>query len=740
MPAIGQTISHYTITRSIGSGGMGMVFQATDLRLDRTVALKFLPPELSRNQEAKERLIREARAASSIQHKNICVIHDIDEAGDALLFICMEFLQGQTLKSRIEAGTLRVDEALNVALQIAEGLAKAHQAGIVHRDLKPANVIITQENVVKILDFGLAEVGDSLHPTQPGATVGTAAYMSPEQARGEQVDARTDVWSLGVLLYEMLTGRRPFGSEYVQAVLYSLAHEQHRPVREFRPEVPAAVERVINSCLEKERDARPPNAGVLLAELRRAKQSPAGKAGAAVKAVAVLPFSDISPDQDNRYFSDGLTEEIIAKLSRLRTMKVIPRTSVMSYDRAGKPVHQIASELGVRYLIEGGVRKHGQNLRITTRLIDPAQDGYVWAETYDGTMDEVFEIQENVAARIVKALKVRVSPDEKRILKRRATENTEAYQLYLKGRSFWNTRSREGLETAKRYFEMAIEKDPGYALAWTGIADVYNLIFDYTWAPRRESYAKAREAALKALELDDQLAEAHASYGIIVLLNEWDWTTAEREFKLAISLNPNYATAHHWFAELASMQGRLGEAIASISKAAELDPGVPGILKDKGMILYYARDYDGAIDYARITLQADPEFSVAHRLLALAYQAKGMYAEAVAENRRWGDMTGKKSEADVAIAQCHAASGNAPEALAILRRVEAEGEVNGNLFRGIALGYAALGDIAKAFSWLDQSSALVAESLCTLRVDPKVDRLRGDPRFDALLKKVGLAG
>lgn len=738
-PTTGQTISHYLITGEIGRGGMGNVYQATDLRLNRTVALKFLPSELTRDPKSKDRLIREARAASSIQHKNICVIHDIDQGDDAQLFISMEYLEGATLKQRLASGPFAVDEALNVAMQIAEGLAKAHQAGVVHRDLTPANVIITQEKVVKILDFGLADAGESSQFPPAGPAAGTAAYMSPEQSRGEQVDVRTDIWSFGVVLYEMLTGRHPFGSEYVQAVLYALANEKQRPVRELRPEVPAALERIVNQCLEKERDARPHNAAVLLAELRRAKQSPAGKRETAIKAVAVLPFTDISPEQDNKYFSDGLTEEIITKLSCVRTMKIVPRTTVMSYDRAGKQVSQIAAELGARYLLEGAIRKHGQQLRITTRLIDPAQEGYIWTETYDGTMDEVFEIQENVASRIVKALKVRVSPDEKRILKRRPTENTEAYQLYLKGRSFWNTRSQEGLETALGYFEKAIEKDPGYALAWSGVADAYNLFTDYIGTTRQETYPKARAAILKALELDDQLAEAHASLGIMAMLTEWDWATAEKEFKLAIRLNPLYATAHHWYAEWASMQGRFGEAILAIARAAELDPGVPAITNDKGVILYYARDFDGAIEQGHKTLAANPEFNAAHRLLSLAYHAKGKYAEAVAENQLWGDMSGRKSEPAVTLALCHAASGKIGEAMEILRRIESEGDENGNLYRGLALVYAALGDNDRAFAWFDRGIAVRAESLGSLRVDPKVDRLRGDPRFDLLLKKVGLA-
>jgi serine/threonine protein kinase/tetratricopeptide (TPR) repeat protein len=715
-----------------------MVFKALDLRLGRTVALKFLPPELTRDPGSRERLMHEARVSSSLQHRNICVVHDIDETGDGEVFICMEWLEGETLRSRIDAGPLPLSDVTHCALQTVQGLSAAHAAGIVHRDIKPANIMIMKDRTVKILDFGLAKMREPGVLTKAGATPGTIAYMSPEQTRGQSVDHRADIWSLGVVLYEAITGARPFAADYDQAVIYAIVNEKHRPVSALRADVPLPLERIIDCCLEKSPAARYPDAGSLLEDLRRAEHGHVSGRGTGAKSIAVLPFADISPEKDNRYFSDGLTEEIIAKLSQLRGVRMVSRTSVMHYEREGKPMRQIASELGVKFVLEGSVRKHGADLRITAQLIDAGQDVSLWGDTYNGTMDQIFDIQETVAARIVKALKVRLTPDERRTLKRRGTEDTEAYQLYLKGRFFWNKRSADGLRTAIGYFEQAIEKDPHYALAWAGIADAYNLLSDAGGVSRSETYLKARAAVEMALGLDDQLAEAHASLASLLMLNEWDWKGAEKEFKAALALKTDYPTTYHWYAEYLSIQGRMQEALEQSSRAAELDPLSPAIIKDRGMLLYYARDYAGAIEYARKTLEMDPVFATAHRLLSLAYQAKGMFAEAQEENRKWGEMTGNELEAAIGLAQCRAAAGDRQGALALVESLNQEEFPGGNLFRGVALVYASLGDIDQAFAHLEKAFERRAESLGTLKVDPKLDPLRDDPRFASLLKRVGL--
>jgi serine/threonine protein kinase/Flp pilus assembly protein TadD len=737
-PDIGDTISHYTLLDHLGSGGMGIVYKARDLKLGRLVALKFLPPELVADPQAKQRFIHEARAASALQHKNICVVHDIDETEDGHAFISMECLDGETLKTRIAAGPLDITDALHITTQIAQGLASAHARGVVHRDIKPGNVMITKDHVVKILDFGVASMPGHAGTPEAGTTFGTLAYMSPEQARGEEADQRTDTWSLGVVLYEMLTGRLPFSGPYDQATLYALGNEPHPSPRALRPEIPLPVERIIDRCLEKLAAARFPDARAILDELQHIDKSAASTRSPAIKSLAVLPFADISQDNDNRYFSDGLTEEIISKLSRLRRVKIVPRASVMSYDRAGKPAKQIAAELRVQYLLEGSVRKYGTQLRITTQLVDADQDAYLWAESYDGTMEEVFDIQEQVASRIVKALRVRLTPDEKKNLKRRPTANSDAYQLYLMGRFFWSKRTKQGLETAIVHFLQAIEQDKKFALAWAGIADAHNLLSQYAGVDRKASYATAMTAVLEALALDDNLAEAHTSLGLLLMLFEWDWAGAGREFQRALHLDPSYATAHHWYAQWLLFMGRHDEALSTLVNAIALDPVSPAILNDMGFMLYYTRDYAGAVGYAQKTLQLDPHFITAHRLLSLAYQGLGKHDQAIAENRLWVERAAKGDESFVTLAQCYAAAGRREEAVNVLSGVHLPENPDGNVMRGIALVYAALGEIDNAFAWLEKAFAVKSEALGTLKVDPKLDPLRSDPRFAVLVRRVGL--
>ncbi len=717
---------------------MGVVYRAEDLKLHRSVALKFLPPELTNNPEAKRRLINEATALSSLQHKNICVIHDIDETEDGQLFITMEYLEGDTLGKIIEAGPLPMDRALHIALEVAQGLASAHRHGTVHRDIKPANIILTRDHTVKILDFGVADIVEREVHAKASSVAGTIAYMSPEQAREEQVDHRTDIWSLGVVMYEMVTGKHPFGGQYEHAAIYAIVNQKHAPASVLRPEIPSAIEKVIDRCLEKSREARYQEMESLVADLQKAARALARPREEQGKSIAVLPFSDISQEKDNAYFTDGLTDEIVAKLSKLRNLKILPLQSVTSHIRSGAPLSQIAAELGVQYLLQGSVRKHGTNIRVTTQLITADQEAVLWAETQEGTIEEVFDIQEDVANRVARALKLRLTPNERKSLRRRATENTEAFQLYLRGRFFWNKRHKESLWTAIRYFEQAIEKDPQYAPAWAGMADSFNLLTEHTVNARKELYAKAAAATQKALEYDDRLAEAHASRGLLLMLTQWDWRVAEKEFKTAIRLNPSYPTAHHWYAELLSRQNRPEEAIAEISEGERLDPFSPAILVDRGTILYYARDYDGAIESARRALETDRDFAPAHRILSLAFQGKGMSDESIQEHQRWMEVVGTNTDTLAALAQCYAAAGRRKEAEEILGALEQGTMDVGNWCRGIALVHATLGNIDQAFQWLEKAYELKAESLSLLKIDPKLDPLRSDPRFDSLLVRTGL--
>ncbi len=734
---IGQTISHYKIVEKLGEGGMGVVYKAQDTKLDRLVALKFLSRQVSSSEEYKARFYREARAAAALSHPNICSIIDIQEfRGEE--FLVMEFINGRSLRSRIEEGPMPVSDAVKFARQIAEGLEAAHSKGVIHRDIKPENIIVTDTGVTKIADFGLAALLNAMETHESGRVAGTTAYMSPEQIRGDQVNDLTDIWSLGVTLYEMIAGHRPFTGEYEQAVAYSILNEKPPPVTASHIIIPGELEKIIDRCLEKKPTDRFSDAASLAKELRQVEIVLENPQTASLKSIAVLPFADISPEKDNEYFSEGLTEEIIANLSRLRMLRVVSRTSVMQYDRADKTMKQIAGDLAVHFILEGSVRKHGSELRITTQLVDALQDTTLWSETYRGTLEDIFDIQETVASKIAKALKVRLTPGEKKTLKRHPTVNTEAYQSYLKGRFFWNKRNKASLGTAIRYFEESIAKDPNYALAWAGLADAYFLLSEYGHVTRRDTYPRSKSAIEKALELDDQLAEAHASLASLMMLDEWDWTNAGKQFERAIDLKPNYATAHHWYAEWLLYMGREEEAIREITQAALLDPLSAAILKDMGIILYYTRRYDTAIEEGKKSLELDPGFASAHRLLSLAYGGKGMYVEAIAENQKWGEAGGDHTEVMLGLAQLLAVSGKRGEAMTIVEKMPQEQIASGKVYRGLALVYAALADHDSAFHWLEKAYEIRADSLCSLNVDPKLETIRSDPRFTDMLKKIGL--
>jgi TolB-like protein/Flp pilus assembly protein TadD len=562
--------------------------------------------------------------------------------------------------------------------------------------------------------------------------------MSPEQLRGDPVDRTTDIWSLGVVMYEMLTGRRPFGGEYHQAMIYTILHEKQAPVPEGRPGQLAGLGKVVDRCLEKITAVRYPDADALLAELRSSGRELEHPQENAERAIAVLPFSDLSSAGDNRYFSDGLTEEVITNLSRMKKVKVVSRTTVMQYDRSDRSAGKIAADLGVQYLLEGSVRKRGSDLMITTQLIDAVTDATIWSEKYPGTMDDIFTIQETVAAKIARALKLRLTPGEKKSLRRRPTESAEAYQLYLKGRYHWNKRNREGLETSIRYFERAIRKDRKYALAWAGLSDAYNLLCEYTPVSRKETYPKAKRAVDRAIEIDPQLAEARTSLASLNMLYEMDWVKAEKEYRLSLYLKPEYATAHHWLAELLLYSGRPAEAMAEITRALELEPKSPAIMKDKAVFLYYLRRFDEAIEVAKKTIELDRSFVTTHRVLSLAFSGKGMFADAVAENRLWGELTGNGREAAVWLAYLHAASGDEAGARDLLGAVPPDSLSNGYEYRAVGIVYAALRENDAAFAWLERALEARSESMASMKIDFKLEGLRPDPRFGTLLKKIGL--
>jgi len=594
----GTVISHYKIIKKIGSGGMGVVYKAQDTKLKRTVALKFLRPQALGSEEEKTRFVHEAQAAAALDHPNICTVYEIDEA-EGHTFISMACIEGQSLKDRIASAPLKLDEVIDIAIQVASGLQEAHEKGIIHRDIKSANIMLTEKGQTKIMDFGLAKLAGGMQLTKTGTTMGTVAYMSPEQARGEEVDHQTDIWSLGVVLYEMVTGQMPFKGEHEQAVIYSILNSDPQPITGLRTGVPMELDRVIAKILGKSADERYPHINDILVDLRSLRKTLESEAlkdqDATTKthpSIAVLPFTNLSVDKEQEYFCDGMAEEIISALTHVEGLHIVARTSAFAFKGEKLDVREIGKRLNVGTVLEGSVRKAGNRLRISAQLINVADGYHLWSEKYDRDMEDIFAIQDEISLAIVDKLKVKLLGEEKAALVKRYTDNLEAYSLYLKGRYHWSKRTPEGIKKAIQHFKQVIEKDPNYALAHAGLADCYSMLEQARVLPAKEAFPKAKAAVTKALEIDETLAEAHTSLAFVRWYYDWDWAGAEKEFLRAIELNPNYPTGHQWYAVYLAEMGRPAEAISEIKKAQELDPLLVIINIASAWILICARQYD----------------------------------------------------------------------------------------------------------------------------------------------------
>ncbi len=741
---IGKTISHYKIVEKIGEGGMGVVYKAEDTKLERTVAIKFLPRQTATQAEERQRFYIEAKAAAALNHPNIATIHAIEEVEDDV-FIVMEYIEGQELKQKIDAGPLPVKDAIHIILQIAHGLQEAHEKGIVHRDIKSANIMLSGSGQIKIMDFGLAKVRGGAQVTQIGTTLGTAAYMSPEQARGEDVDHRTDIWSLGVVLYEMITGQLPFKGHYEQAVLYSVLNEDPESITCLRRGVPTALEEIVNKALAKSLDERYQRVDEMQTYMNAFRKELESKARQAPKekcppSVAVLPFVNVSPEKENEYFSDGMTEEIIDALAKVEGLQVVSRTSVFAFKGKEQDIRKIGKQLNVSHVVEGSVRKAGNRVRITAQLINIADGYHLWSEHFDREMEDVFTIQEEIAHMIVNALKIKLVRKAETPLVERSTENIKAYNLFLKGRYCWNKRTEAALKQCVNYFEQAIEIDPDYMLAYCGLADAYALlgIAEYGALPPMEVMPKAKAAAVKALEIDNTLAEAQTTVAHVKAFFDWDFTGADKEFNRAIELNPNYPFSHHWYALYLSAMERHDEAIAEEKRAQELEPLSLIINKNVGTIFYYARKYEQAIEQYKKALELDPDFARTHFFLGLAYISNSMFEEAIAEIKKAITFSGENTVMLALLASAIAMSGKKDEATKILK------DLKKRLKRGyvpsfnLAILYMGLDEKESAFEWLEKAYQERSSWLVSLKVEPILDGLRSDPRFTALLEKVGL--
>lgn len=698
----GRTLGRYVVLPKLGHGGMGEVYLALDTSLDRKVALKILPPETQADPATRERFLREARAAAAIDHPYICKIFEAGEA-EGVFYIAMEFVEGETLGERLRNGPLDWREAVRIAGEVAEALARAHEKGVVHRDLKPSNVMLAPDGHVKVLDFGLAkrlafagaQAETAATLTVEGALLGTPAYMSPEQARGMPVDHRSDIFSLGLLLYEMLSGHNPFQKSSLAETLAAILKETPPPVGRYNSDCPRRLEDTVARMLAKDAGQRHASAREACDALRGIASDSTG-VGAAPQpnglSIAVLPFANLSTEPEQEYFSDGITEDIIAQLSKIPGCRVIARTSVMRYRNTQKDLAEIARELGVNNVLEGSVRRAGNRVRITTALVDAATNRQIWAEVYDRELHDIFAVQSDVARQIAAALATTLSPTAMRRLDAVARDS-EAYQLYLKGRYFLNRLLPDEVRKAIRHFQEALDLDPTLAASYAGLSTCYALAAHYDYMPPREGFPRAKAAARKALELDEQLAEAHVSMGLALMFYDWNWQAAENSFRRAISLDPNRADARMYYSWWLALRQRSEEAIAEARQAVRLDPlGFAPV--SLAWVLVTAGCFDEAIELSLRTLEFDPNSLQARNTLGLAYMGKGLYEEGIREIKTW---TWRKGNLAIA----YAVAGQREQARQVLEEIASQPSQRRP--SDMAYAWALLGATEEAVRWLEQA-------------------------------------
>ncbi|AXC14814.1 Adenylate cyclase [Acidisarcina polymorpha] len=754
---IGRTLSHYRVTAKLGAGAMGEVYRAHDERLERDVALKVLPSGTLSNQDTRRRFRQEAIMLSRLNHPNIAQIYDFDNE-EGIDFLVMELVRGVTLAAKMAYGVLSEKEIIRFGCQTAEALQDAHERGVVHRDLKPSNVALTAKGDVKILDFGVAQLlhlEDERHTgnhTDPSAAAtmetvaletgisGTLPYMSPEQYLGQRVDDRTDTWALGILLYEMATGYLPFPDRAAMALAEKIVSTEPVPPTKLNPQLKPEIEQVILKCLQKNPDDRFLSTGGVADALRRLQTGSffglyvPGES----KRLAVLPLENLSGDTDQDYFVDGMHEEVLATLARIGSLTVISRTSVRRYKESQKSLSEIAKELGVDTIVEGSVRQIKNLVRVNVSLVDVAADRCVWTESYQREIEDVLSLQNEVARSIAREIQVKLTPQEEEELSKIRIVKPEAYNAYLKGRHQWNKVTEESIRKSLEYFEQALELDPEYAPAHSGVADCYIVLADSAIGTQPPAHAmvRARGAAARALELDSGFAEAHASLALLSWRLLWDWEAAEKEFIEALRINPNYATAHQWYGWYLGARGRMGEAVREIQHARKLDPLSLWINSSLGLAYYFSRRFDDAIHQLKETLEMDNKFLVARLPLAWSYLEKGMHDEALAHLEQGTEMSRRNPAYVAALAHAYAIAGRRDDAMNALDELLSVAATRYVPSDQIARVYVGLGDLDKAFELLRRAADEPSSYLAYLKLDPKSDRLRNDARFDELLRKI----
>jgi len=826
---VGRNLGPYVISARLGAGGMGEVYLAEDTRLGRKVALKMLPDYFTRDDDRVRRFQQEARAASALNHPNILTIYEIGQIASRH-FIATEFIEGETLRQSMIKRELKIAEALDVAAQVASALSAAHQAGITHRDIKPENIMVREDGFVKVLDFGLAKlmepkavIADTeamtriLVKTEPGIVMGTVTCMSPEQARGAEVDHRTDIWSLGVVLYEMVARRLPFEGATTSELLASILNDKEPPpLSRYARGVPVELERILTKALHKNREERyqvikdfgldlkslkhrlefeaelertvPPEstAGVsritdsgghaaestthtltthptssaeyVVSEIKHHRRVVAAAAIALIlllvaglayyfyfprggttpiDSIAVLPLHNPTGDPNAEYLSDGISEALINSLSELQQLRVVARGIAFRYKGKEVDPQAVGRDLNVRAVLMGRVHQVGDALNIQVDLVDATTGAQLWGQEYESKVSDVLAVKQTIAREVTEKLRLRLSGEEKQRLVRRDTTNEEAYQFYLRGRYYWNRRTAGGLKKALEEFQQAVDKDPTYALAYTGLADCYAIQTEYAGTPLRETLPKARAAALRALEIDNSLGEAHTSLGLINM-HSWQFAEAEKEYKRGIELNPNYPTAHHWYSNYLQGVARFDESMAEIKRAQLLDPLSP-VISGNVVIRYSLRgDYNSVIEGSKKIIELDPNYPRVHTDLGWAYLKQGREQEAISELQKAVDLSGRASFELAYLGSGYAALGKRAEARSVLKELEEKyaRQESGGMY--LAAVYGGLGEKDQAFAWLEKDFQARSSLLYYSTGYPIFESLWGDPRYTDLLRRMGL--